>query len=163
MSDFFLCRNFIKIIKNSEQISFDNHAIKRTKWMTKTRNSFVFLNFFSYSYFANSFSIFFALHEHFQHEQTHCRPKFFEQLFAEAWWSIFSKVFSHSTHITSKSLLEISKAFFSFSKILSHMGIACFSIFLNSVMVLMNLMCKEGKCQEIGLLAVFDDFLKFRH
>ena len=28
----------------------------------------------------------------------------------------FSKVFSHSTHITSKSLLEISKSFFSFSK-----------------------------------------------
>ena len=24
-------------------------------------------------------------------------------------------------------------------------------------------MCKEGKCQEKSLLAVFDDFLKFRH
>ena len=72
--------------------------------------------FLFFSYFANSFSIFLTLHEHFKQEQTHCRRKFFEELLVEAWWSIFSKVYSHSAHMASKFLLEVPKAFFSFLK-----------------------------------------------
>ena len=120
--------------------------------------------FLFFLHFANSFSIFLTLHEHFKQEQTHSRPKFFEQLLVEAWWSIFSKVYSHSAHMASKFLLEAPKAFFSFLKnIIPHGNSLSFHNFEFHNEFWWFLCVKKVKCQKESLFAVFYDFLKFWH